>query len=60
MPLSRSLVWPTVCSSDRFRAAYDENSIVSELIYIAFNLRELIRYNIEALEELYNTRVHRW
>lgn len=39
MPLSRSLMCPTVCSSDRFRAAYDENSVVSELINIAFNIR---------------------
>lgn len=53
-------MWPTVCSSDRFRAAYDENSVVSELINIAFDLREIVRYNIEALEKSYNTRVHRW
>lgn len=53
-------MWPTVCSSHRFRAAYNENSVVSELINIAFNLREIVRCNIEALEKLYNTRVHCW
>lgn len=59
MPLSRSLMCPTVRSSGWLRATYDENCVVGELINIAFKFRWIIRYGIEALEKLHNARVHR-